>query len=492
VRGLTRQAWLALLGMAAAAILIGCGSNGESSAEAGSARCGGDAVKNASEPTSGEGIPGPNAALAEYGQSDDDPCVYEGPGGFSLDLADCPSDWDINAGISETEIRLFTSMPHSGALAAQGGIGDGIKSYVDYVNEQGGVAGRKIVFDIQDDQYQPDLTRRNVDSAIQSNDFAASYALLGTANNLNVREVMNEQCMPQLGVASSDVRFFDPQGYPWTTGFGLDRLTETDLWAQWLQEEYPDGAKVVMITMDNDLGKSYADGFRRAAEGTDLEIVGDELHDVAAPSIENQITSAAATKADVVLLNTAGAFCIQGLEGIEKSSWEPLIISGNACAQISTTYAPLAKQGATGNGSQVIRYYYAPTDPDADDPEFAQLLSDTVEAQGLDPANAQYANGWWWGWHLVQSIQDAATMKGGLNRANLVVANRSIDSTWPLMVDGVKGKSSGVEDAFPFEAGQMYRYEGASGSKLGKFEPVGPLIDNEGKLMNFQSTESGG
>jgi hypothetical protein len=60
------------------------------------------------------------------------------------------------------------------------------------------------------------------------------------------------------------------------------------------------------------------------------------------------------------------------------------------------------------------------------------------------------------------------------------------------MVDGVKGKSSGVEDAFPFEAGQMYRYEGASGSKLGKFEPVGPLIDNEGKLMNFQSTESGG
>jgi ABC-type branched-subunit amino acid transport system substrate-binding protein len=480
------------------ALLAGCGSSSSSSSsdngsDASASKCGdGTAAKAGAD--AAQGIPAPNKELADWGQEKDASCVYQGPGNFSIDVNKCPSDWDINAGITDKEIRLFTSMPHSGALAASGKIGDGMASYVKYVNSQGGIDGRKIVFDIKDDQYQPDLTRKNVDQAIQSNDYAASFAILGTANNLNTREVMNQQCMPQLLVASSDDQFFDPQGYPWTTGFGLDRFNETALWADALKQEFPDGAKVVMITMDNDLGKSYADGFRRAAKGTNLEIVGEELHDVAAPSIENQITSAAATKADVVLLNTAGTFCIQGLEGIEKSDWKPRIISSNACAQISTTYAPLLEAGATGNDSEVIRYYYAPSDPDVGDKAFAQFMEGEMKKQGLDPNDGQLANGWWWAYNMVQVLQNATIMKGGLNRANIDVAAHAYDgSSWPLLVDGVQAKVSGVDDAFPFEAGQMYKYVGgdADGKKLGHFEPVGDLIDNSGQLKNYQAATGG-
>jgi branched-chain amino acid transport system substrate-binding protein len=494
MRGSMRQTCLGIAGtVAVLAVLAGCGGSDNSSGggSASASRCGdGKAVDAGAAPA--QGIPAPNKELASYGQSKDGACTYTGPGNFSVNVDDCPSDWDINAGITDQEIHVFTSMPHSGALAASGKIGDGMASYVKYVNEHGGVGGRKIVFDIKDDQYQPDLTRKNVDDAIQSNDYAASFAILGTANNLNTREVMNKECMPQLLVASSDDQFFDPQGYPWTTGFGLDRFNETALWADALKKQFPDGAKVVMITMDNDLGKSYADGFKRAAAGTNLKIVGNELHDVAAPSIENQITSAAATGADAVLLNTAGTYCIQGLEGIEKSDWKPQIISSNACAQISTTYAPLLQQGATGNGSEVIRYYYAPSDSDAGDKGFASFMQGELKKQGLDPADGQLANGWWWAYNMVQVLQNATIMQGGLNRANINVAAHSYDSTsWPLLVKGVNAKVSGVDDAFPFEAGQMYKYTGASGKKVGSWEAVGDVIDNTGQLKNYKTATAG-
>src|SRR6185295_18523761 len=46
--------------------------------------------------------------------------VYKGTGDFELDPADCPEDWDPKQGITDTEIRLFQSLPTSGPLAGFG------------------------------------------------------------------------------------------------------------------------------------------------------------------------------------------------------------------------------------------------------------------------------------------------------------------------------------------------------------------------------------
>ncbi len=146
--------------------------------------------------------------------------------------------------------------------------------------------------------------------------------------------------------------------------------------------EFPDGADVVAITINNQLGQSYFRGFERAVDGSNIRIVGNELHDVNAPSIQNQLTSAAATRADVVVINDAGTFCTQALAGIERSAWKPVVITAQPCAQIPTTYGPLREQGLTGNGTNVIRYYYAPTDSDADDKQFADLYVRTLREQG--------------------------------------------------------------------------------------------------------------
>lgn len=486
------QRGLTALVIAAAVGSMSVACSHEASKQAAEAkRCAAATSKpSASGSTPADGsVPTPSSDSKNWGQSGN-PCVYTGPGDFSLDMSKCPTDFDNNAGITASEIKLFTSMPHSGALAAYGAIGDGIKSYLDYINAHGGVQGRKVSLDVMDDQYQPDKTRTNFQSAVQSNKYAASFAVLGSPNNLDLMDYANQNCMGQLMVAASDDNFGDPGKYPWTTGFGLDYYNESGIWATWIGQKFPQGAKVATISIGNALGESYINGFKRAVKATPgITIVNQQTNDVTAPNVDNQVTSAAASKADVVVLAEAGTFCTQAIGAIEKSSWHPTIIAAQPCAQIQTTFAPLGKQGLTGNGTNVVRYYYAPSDPDNTNKSFAQLYTTTLQSAGLDPTNAQYANGWFWGWYIVQALQDASTMKGGLTRANINIAAHSYNSTYPLMINGVVGKVSGTQDAYPFEAGQMYTYTGASTTATGHFNPAGPLIDNGGKLGNWEKAQ---
>ena len=60
-----------------------------------------------SEDTTGEGASG------DFGLIDG---VYQGAGGFTIDPADCPEDWDPMQGITDTEIKMFMSLPTSGPV----------------------------------------------------------------------------------------------------------------------------------------------------------------------------------------------------------------------------------------------------------------------------------------------------------------------------------------------------------------------------------------
>jgi branched-chain amino acid transport system substrate-binding protein len=58
-------------------------------------------------------------------------------------------------GITDTSIKLGGSYPFSGPASAYGTIAKGANAYFKYVNDQGGVNGRKIDFVTYDDGYEP-------------------------------------------------------------------------------------------------------------------------------------------------------------------------------------------------------------------------------------------------------------------------------------------------------------------------------------------------
>ena len=99
-----------------------------------------------------------------YGVNADN--VLVGPGGFEIDLNDCPADWSDTEGIGDS-ILIGQTTALSGNLAAYGNINFGMEAYFDYVNANGGIAGLPIELIIKDDAYVATKTIELVDELLQ-------------------------------------------------------------------------------------------------------------------------------------------------------------------------------------------------------------------------------------------------------------------------------------------------------------------------------------
>jgi branched-chain amino acid transport system substrate-binding protein len=368
-----RRKAVVLLGTAIVAstamVLAGCGSSGSSSGGGGStsSTSGGTAATGATgsppkSPTTaaanqyGPAIPVSDQA-GKYGVTSNKD-VYQGAGGYTLNISKCPSGWSNTQGISSTAIQLYATAPLSGADAVVGDIDKGVKSYFEYVNTHGGIGPNHLAvnYTIGDDQYNPALTAQDVRAAMETNSYAAMPTITGSSNNLAVRSLLNSDCMPQFLTTASDPEFGDPQHYPWTSGFGLTYFGQAQAWAGWIKQTYPNGATVAEISADNSFGEAYHAGLVQALQGSNVKIVSTQYVPATASDIGNEMTTAAATKATVLVLEETDPFCTQGIQGAESGSWKPVVIMSQACAAAAATFAPLTSKGVTGAGTLTDLY----------------------------------------------------------------------------------------------------------------------------------------
>src|SRR4030042_2701774 len=82
-------------------------------------------------------------------------------------------------GVTDTEVWVGITTPLSGPAALWGATGQGAKAWADYVNDQGGVHGRKIKVILKDDGYNPARAVANLNE-MKGKIFVVN-ALLGTA-----------------------------------------------------------------------------------------------------------------------------------------------------------------------------------------------------------------------------------------------------------------------------------------------------------------------
>jgi branched-chain amino acid transport system substrate-binding protein len=473
----------------AALVLAGCGSSGGGSgSSSGGTGATGSPPKvgpsTASANQYGPAIP-VSDQKGQYGQTSNKD-IYEGAGGYKLDISKCPSGWNNYQGISKTAIQLYATAPLSGAAAVVGDIDKGVKSYFEFVNTHGGIGPKhlRVDYTLADDQYNPAMTATDVRAAMQTNTYAAMPTITGSSNNLAVRQLLNSQCMPQFLTTASDPEFGDPQNYPWTSGFGLTYFGQAGAWAEWIKEKYPNGAKVAEISADNSFGEAYHAGLVQALQGSNIKIVSTQYVPATASDITNEMTTAAATKANVLVLEETDPYCTQGIQAAETGSWKPVVIMSQACAAAAATFTPLPS-GVTGAGTLTDLYYNAPTDPGIANPWFANLLMSTLKSQGLPSTNEEFADGWMWGWYVTEVLQDAASYRGGLNRANIMTAAYSIDEIYPLMVKGIDTRMDGFQNAYLVQSDQMWKYSGNNGKQPGTYAAAGSVLTLPGGLGNW-------
>lgn len=105
----------------------------------------------------------------------------------------------VEQGITDNKILVGTSVPLSGHASYLGhGVITGIKAYFEYINNQGGILGRKIELVAYDDDYNPPLMISNVKRLIEKDRVFALIGLVGTPTTLTVVGFCQEWKIPLL------------------------------------------------------------------------------------------------------------------------------------------------------------------------------------------------------------------------------------------------------------------------------------------------------
>ena len=203
---------------------------------------------------------------------------------WAVDTEACADPDAANAPITGT-VRIGTVLPLSGGTAALAfaPVRDGMEAYVKYANENKILGDVAIELQVEDDQYNKDLTPGAVDKLLDG-EVNLVTGIVGTPGNLSVRDTLNEECVPQIQALTGSPDWGNVEEYPWTTGALVPYGVESKAYARAIHELFPDGAKVALFTVNSDFGAAYVDAFKELAAdpANGIEIVDEQTIDAAA------------------------------------------------------------------------------------------------------------------------------------------------------------------------------------------------------------------
>lgn len=430
------------------------------------AACGGDDGDTSSD-TSSEATSAPGDTSAP-----DDTDAADGEA-WAVNTDNCVDPAAANAPIEGT-IKIGSAMPLSGgpAAAAFAPVKSGFEAYVKHANEKKLLGDITIEVAIEDDQYNKDLTPAAVDKLLDAGTDVFA-GIIGTPNNLSVRDLLNEECYPQLLSLTGSIGWGDVENYPWTNGILIPYDVEVKAYANAIQRDFPDGADVGVFVVNNEFGQEYLTTIEEISAEYGLTIVDEqtiEATDSAPPTA--QVNSIASKQPPVILAVPLGAGCASFLSEVANAKaanpgWEPRIYITATCS--SSLILGLAGPAADGlfTSNNLV---------DVLDPEIAALPAVAeylayMEAEGLTDIVPTAGAGWHTAEMTVAIIKQALE-SGELTRASIMNAARNFDQVGSLTRPGVRMKMSGLSDQYIAQSLQIVQYD--ADTKL--FTDIGEII----------------
>src|SRR5205085_2142397 len=163
--------------------------------------------------------------------------------------------------------------PASSVVGGSGSVSDealggaavatGVAAGYECVKAASPVFKRKITYKYLDDAYDPAKTVTAVRELVEQDNVFAVFNVLGTNNNLAVRDYLNGKKVPQLFSASGFSGFgSDYKKYPYTIGYIPSYLAEGQVYGRYLASTKP-SAKIAVLYQDDDYGKDLLNGLKR-------------------------------------------------------------------------------------------------------------------------------------------------------------------------------------------------------------------------------------
>ena len=368
-------------------------------------------------------------------------------------------------GVTDTEIKLGSTMPYSGPASSYGTIGKSDAAYFAMINDQGGINGRKVNFVSLDDAYSPPKTVEDIRQLVEQDHVLATFNTLGTPPNSAIHDYMNEKKVPQVFVATGADKWNDPKQFPWTIGFQPSYRVEARIYARYILQHEPN-AKIAVLYQNDDYGKDYLTGLRQGlGDKADKMIVATKTYETTDATVDSQIVALQASGANVMFTVAIPKFAAQAIRKIYDIGWKPTHILNNVSASIKTAIQPAGPEKAIGIISSA--YLKDPTDPQwQDTPEYKDWLA-WMKKYNSSASTADVNNVY--GYTVTQAMVAVLKQCGNdLTRENLMKQAASIhDLKLPMLLPGITVSTS-ANDFAPIKQLQLEKFDGKTWQLFGE------------------------
>lgn len=228
-------------------------------------------------------------------------------------------------GVTASTVTIGSHQPLTGPAApGYSEIAPASNAFFQYVNAQGGVNGRKIVYKYEDDGYNPANTATVVRKLVLQDNVFAIFNGLGTPTHEAAVDFLNSQKIPDLFVASGCDCWNNPQKWPETFGYQTDYTIEGKILGKYIEDHYK-GQKVGYLYQNDDFGQGGVQGADQVIPKSD--VVARQTYD-ATPAglgngLGNQISAIKAAGAQVILSFTIPAATALGLLAAAETGYKP-------------------------------------------------------------------------------------------------------------------------------------------------------------------------
>jgi branched-chain amino acid transport system substrate-binding protein len=221
------------------------------------------------------------------------------------------------------------------------------KAMYSYINDKGGINGRKIDYRVEDDGYNPTRTVEVVKKLVLQDQVFAIVGGLGTPTHSKVVEYLNTEGVPDVLVSSGALMWDDPKSKQ-TFGFQVDYTREGKIQGKYIADKLA-GKKVGLMFQNDDVGRDAQKGLDQFI-GKD--IVSRQGYDSANTDVLPQMNALKSAGAEVVVCSCVPAFTALSILTSARLGYKPQFVVSSIGAD-PATLTGLLQDFAKRAGSEV-------------------------------------------------------------------------------------------------------------------------------------------
>lgn len=241
-----------------------------------------------------------------------------------------PSVFGQDRGVTDTTVKIGSILDFTGPAATVGTpLGRGHQLYVDYINSQGGVNGRKIIYIAEDHKYSPPQCVAAARKLINIDKVFLLTNIVGTAHTESISPYLERTKTPLLFPATGARQlFFPPRRYIF--GIYANYEMEAKLHADYIANIIDD-PKVFVMRYDTDFGKNTSLSLQEQLGHYGIKIVGEATHKYNTVDFSSHALAAKKAGANVVAIYSLGPPPAKIALECQKLGFKPQFITFSSC-----------------------------------------------------------------------------------------------------------------------------------------------------------------